>query len=448
MTLIFTLALAWWVALAAAVPHRAGKVLVKEPAVPATIVVNATLLSHGIEGEVKAANDGDDPVRHGCIATVYEHPNYKGKVWGIEPREMGDTPTSSQCTRVPDNTISAIKFEKENYGGRGFSCYIYENDNCDRDVGYHNWVGDDVADLRNIGWDNRLRTVACYWRSDGFHWDKRQSLASGPQDQAMELYQNAHLRGWYKIYTRSMLDAQECLEIPYGFGISSIQYHSIGQHYCAFYASVRCNQGIQQTYVEFTRTQDYVGYVWEDMINSVKCFKVHGSQALLESESGMIQIPAQETLGDTSEPQVAEKVELVRKHTDPPPTSGPASLFNETESGPQGGKQCIKLFPEPNFRGKWYWYQDEDQMNLPDGYCAYLPGDASISSIKKGDCAIWCAAFKNNVVDCNINIHEHFRITQDWPKLWSSMDSQITHFKCFNTPWNAEKHGTLGVPLD
>ncbi|KAF2636290.1 hypothetical protein P280DRAFT_154926 [Massarina eburnea CBS 473.64] len=104
-----------------------------------------------------------------CVAIVYAEPNFNGPAWGILPLDMQAMPDQGHCTTVPANTISSISFVKENKGFRyrAVCCYIYANANCGRSgESQKNWVGTDVKNMRDLGWDNRMGSINCYFKGD------------------------------------------------------------------------------------------------------------------------------------------------------------------------------------------------------------------------------------------------------------------------------------------
>ncbi|PVH95747.1 hypothetical protein DM02DRAFT_675272 [Periconia macrospinosa] len=454
MMLLTTTALSWYAALAAAIPHDASKInLNRLTDAPAAIPASKLSLTNNSKtDEVTALWN----VPQECIFSLFEKPNYKGQAWCQTPMGMGYHPPEAACTFVPAGLISSIRFEKDHWDRRAFSCYIYTDSSCgDAHDGNSNWIGDSQPDLKRIGgWDKRIGSMACYWNTDGKRWKRDTALATrGPYDHAMELFQNVNFDGWYMFYTRAMLDREECMsDIP--IGVSSIAYHDIGQTWCALYSSPTCNSIFKSASYILKSSQDYVGKEWEDQIRSVQCFRSPVPE-VLASASGIVKFSADgRAMGEVGAGSNTLRTSNIQTGVDEctkdaPSVFGPAKVARELVRDQQGGEECITLYPEQNYNGKRHWYMGEDQMNLTNGnYCAYLPADASISSIKKGKCAYWCAVFIDDVPDCNILVHQHWRIVGDLPILPELMDNQLTHFRCFNTPYRPEEHGTLGIAVN
>ncbi|KAF1960917.1 hypothetical protein CC80DRAFT_489148, partial [Byssothecium circinans] len=125
------------------------------------------------DGEVMIAGSKDGgggkkppkPDLSGYIVGLFEKTNFAGDVaYGIEPRGMTDKPDKDLCTFVSSGEISSMKFFKNNFNHRAVACYIYADDSCASDD--KNWIGDDITSLGKYGFENRIKSIDCYWKGD------------------------------------------------------------------------------------------------------------------------------------------------------------------------------------------------------------------------------------------------------------------------------------------
>ncbi|KAH6957790.1 hypothetical protein BKA56DRAFT_702716 [Ilyonectria sp. MPI-CAGE-AT-0026] len=86
-------------------------------------------------------------------AILYKDVNFGGSIYTIYNNRAG-----GNCINKPGGVdyMSSFRIRK------GYTCRFFDNSECNPNFGVLDNQTEDVADLRNIGWNDRIASMLCY----------------------------------------------------------------------------------------------------------------------------------------------------------------------------------------------------------------------------------------------------------------------------------------------